>query len=72
MNQIALLAADVFDKVRINPGNFTDGRKTWDNKVYNTEAEFLEGGERIRQVTRLPLNRMLRRLLRNARDWAEL
>jgi (E)-4-hydroxy-3-methylbut-2-enyl-diphosphate synthase len=28
--RVAMLTADAFEKVRINPGNFVDGRKTFD------------------------------------------
>lgn len=30
--------ADAFEKVRINPGNFADGIKSFENKVYNTRV----------------------------------
>jgi (E)-4-hydroxy-3-methylbut-2-enyl-diphosphate synthase len=28
--QVAMLTADAFEKIRVNPGNFADGRKTFD------------------------------------------
>lgn len=37
---IALRVADAFEKIRINPGNFADGLKSFENKVYNTREEF--------------------------------
>ncbi|EUD66257.1 4-hydroxy-3-methylbut-2-en-1-yl diphosphate synthase [Plasmodium inui San Antonio 1] len=41
--KISLMAADVFDKIRVNPGNYVDGRKKWINKVYKTREEFDQG-----------------------------
>ena len=37
---VALRVADAFEKVRINPGNFADGIKSFENKVYNTREEY--------------------------------
>jgi len=37
---VALRVADAFEKVRVNPGNFADGIKSFENKVYNTREEF--------------------------------
>ncbi|CDR94010.1 gcpE protein, putative [Babesia bigemina] len=48
--KVALMAAETFDKVRVNPGNYVDGRKDWDEKVYETEAEFKEGAKKIEEV----------------------
>ena len=28
--RVAMLTADAFEKIRVNPGNFVDGRKTFD------------------------------------------
>ncbi len=36
--QVAMRVADAFEKIRINPGNFADGIKKFDNKVYNDEV----------------------------------
>ncbi|ORM40925.1 putative 4-hydroxy-3-methylbut-2-en-1-yl diphosphate synthase [Babesia sp. Xinjiang] len=47
--KVALMAAEIFDKVRVNPGNYVDGRKDWEEKVYNTEEEFREGTKRIEE-----------------------
>lgn len=38
--KIALLVADAVEKIRINPGNFADGRKDFDEKVYETEEDY--------------------------------
>ena len=35
---VALTVADAFEKIRINPGNFADGIKSFENKVYNTRV----------------------------------
>lgn len=39
---VALRVADAFEKIRINPGNFADGIKSFENKVFNT---------RVRQIS---------------------
>lgn len=38
---VALRVADAFEKIRINPGNFVDGIKSFENKVYNTKVRRL-------------------------------
>ncbi|KAK1939823.1 gcpE protein [Babesia divergens] len=48
--KVAMMAAETFDKVRINPGNYVDGRKKWEDKVYETETEFMEGAKKIEEV----------------------
>ncbi|ETB58995.1 4-hydroxy-3-methylbut-2-en-1-yl diphosphate synthase [Plasmodium yoelii 17X] len=40
--KIALMAAEVYDKIRVNPGNYVDGRKKWVDKVYK-KKEFEDG-----------------------------
>ena len=35
---VALRVADAFEKVRINPGNFADGIKSFEDKVYDTRV----------------------------------
>ena len=37
---VAMRVADAFEKIRINPGNFADGIKSFENKVYNTREEY--------------------------------
>lgn len=37
---VALLVADAVEKIRINPGNFADGRKDFEEKIYETEADY--------------------------------
>ena len=37
---VALLVADAVEKIRINPGNFADGRKDFEEKVYETEEDY--------------------------------
>ena len=38
---VALRVADAFEKVRINPGNFADGKKSFENKVYDTRVRLV-------------------------------
>jgi len=47
--RIALRVADAFDKVRINPGNFYDGTKKFEEKVYDTPAEYRAELEKIEE-----------------------
>lgn len=37
---VALLVADAVEKIRINPGNFADGRKDFEEHVYETEEDY--------------------------------
>jgi (E)-4-hydroxy-3-methylbut-2-enyl-diphosphate synthase len=39
---VALLVADAVEKIRINPGNFADGRKDFLEKVYETEEDYIK------------------------------
>jgi (E)-4-hydroxy-3-methylbut-2-enyl-diphosphate synthase len=39
--KVALLVADALEKIRINPGNFADGQKDFEEKIYETEAEYI-------------------------------
>lgn len=41
--QIAMDVAEVFEKIRINPGNFIDGRKTFEEYVYDSKVGFPTG-----------------------------
>lgn len=36
--KIAMEVAEAFEKIRINPGNFVDGRKTFDEYVYDSKV----------------------------------
>jgi len=38
--KVALAVADAVEKIRINPGNFVDGRKTFENMVYETDEDY--------------------------------
>ena len=49
-----MLVADAFEKIRVNPGNFADGRKTFEEINYDDPAEFEAEKEHIREV-RTPL-----------------
>lgn len=37
---VALMVADAVEKIRINPGNFADGRKDFEEHVYETEEDY--------------------------------
>jgi (E)-4-hydroxy-3-methylbut-2-enyl-diphosphate synthase len=39
--KVALMVADAVEKIRINPGNFADGRKDFEEHVYETEADYV-------------------------------
>mmetsp|Transcript_2546 Transcript_2546/g.3822 ORF Transcript_2546/g.3822 Transcript_2546/m.3822 type:complete len:651 (-) Transcript_2546:32-1984(-) len=43
--KVALLVAEAVEKIRINPGNFADGRKDFEEKVYESEAEYVQERE---------------------------
>lgn len=45
-----MLVAQAFEKIRINPGNFADGRKTFDEINYDDPREFEAEREHIREV----------------------
>jgi 4-hydroxy-3-methylbut-2-en-1-yl diphosphate synthase IspG/GcpE len=36
---VALMAAEAFEKIRVNPGNFADGRKKFDQIDYDDPAQ---------------------------------
>ena len=42
---VAQLVADAVEKIRINPGNFADGRKDFEEKVYESEADYIKERE---------------------------
>jgi len=46
---VAMQVADAFDKIRINPGNFYDGRKKFDELIYD-EKSYAEELENIEEV----------------------
>jgi len=48
--QVAMMVADAFEKIRINPGNFADGRKTFDEINYDDPAQYDAEKEAIREV----------------------
>ena len=49
---VAMMVAEAFEKIRINPGNFTDGRKTFEEINYDDPAVFEAEREEIREVRR--------------------
>ena len=40
--KVALMVAEAVEKIRINPGNFADGRKDFAEKVYETEEDYFQ------------------------------
>ncbi len=40
--KVALLVAEAFEKIRVNPGNFADGRKSFEEIDYDDPAQFEE------------------------------
>jgi (E)-4-hydroxy-3-methylbut-2-enyl-diphosphate synthase len=51
---VAIRVAEAFEKVRINPGNFADGIKSFENRVYNTREEYDQDVAQIEELL-LPL-----------------
>ncbi|CAL8469861.1 g9403 [Coccomyxa elongata] len=64
--QVAMMVADAFEKIRINPGNFADGRKTFEVINYDDPAQFRAEQEQIRE-TFTPLVEKCKRLGRAMR-----
>lgn len=60
---VAQLVADAVEKIRINPGNFADGRKDFDEKVYESESEYVKEREYLVEAM-LPLVRKCKDLNR--------
>ncbi|CAM9820931.1 unnamed protein product, partial [Discosporangium mesarthrocarpum] len=48
--QVAMMVAEAFEKIRINPGNFVDGRKTFNELVYDSKEDFDKDREHIEEV----------------------
>ena len=47
---VAMMVADAFEKIRVNPGNFADGRKTFEVINYDDPAQFRAEQEHIREA----------------------
>lgn len=47
---VAMMVAEAFEKIRINPGNFADGRKTFKEINYDDPREFELEREHIEEV----------------------
>jgi len=39
--KVAMKVAEAFEKIRINPGNFADGRKSFEEKIYESEEDYV-------------------------------
>lgn len=47
---VASMVAECFEKIRVNPGNFVDGRKKFDEKVYDDDSQFKQEQDHIIEV----------------------
>ena len=54
------MVADAFEKIRVNPGNFADGRKTFEVINYDDPAQFAAEREAIRCVREAKASRLRR------------
>ena len=48
--KVAMTVADCLDKIRINPGNFADGRKKFEDILYETDEEYQAEIDEIEEV----------------------
>jgi len=48
--KVALMVADALEKIRINPGNFADGRKDFEEKIYESEADYVKEREYLAEA----------------------
>ena len=53
---VAMMVAEAFEKIRINPGNFADGRKSFEVINYDDPAQFRAEQEHIREVSSILLD----------------
>ena len=60
---VAQLVADAVEKIRINPGNFADGRKDFEEKVYESEDDYVKDREYLVEAM-IPLVRKCKELNR--------
>ena len=64
--KVALKVADAVEKIRVNPGNFADGRKTFEEVLYETDEEYFAERDYIEETFKplvlkcKELNRMMR------------
>lgn len=64
--KVAMMVADCLEKIRINPGNFADGRKDFEEKVYETEDDYVTERQYLFEAM-LPLVEVCRDLNRAMR-----
>jgi len=48
--KVAMMVAECFDKIRVNPGNFADGRKKFEDILYETDEEYNAEIEEIEKI----------------------
>jgi len=64
--KVAMMVAEALEKIRINPGNFADGRKDFTEHIYETEADYVQEREYLVEAM-LPLVEKCRQLNRAMR-----
>ena len=64
--KVALRVAEAFEKIRVNPGNFADGRKKFDDIDYESEAQFVAEREMMAEMF-MPLAEKCKELKRAIR-----
>lgn len=57
---IAQIVADAMEKVCINPGNFDDVQKDFEEKVYKSEADYLSGRGYFTPCGEMPYTQQVR------------
>ncbi|GMH64259.1 hypothetical protein TrRE_jg5258 [Triparma retinervis] len=63
---VANMVADAVEKIRINPGNFADGRKDFDEHIYETDEDFASERQYLAEAF-IPLVQKCKRLNRAMR-----
>ena len=48
--KVALMVADCYEKIRVNPGNFADGAKKFEDILYEDEAQFQAEVDHIEEL----------------------
>mmetsp|Transcript_14411 Transcript_14411/g.54356 ORF Transcript_14411/g.54356 Transcript_14411/m.54356 type:complete len:368 (-) Transcript_14411:2393-3496(-) len=64
--KVALMVADAFEKIRVNPGNFADGTKSFEEMVYENMDDFQAERPHIEELF-IPLVEKCKRLNRAMR-----
>ena len=59
--KIAIMVSDALEKTRINPGNFADGTKDFEENIYESETDYVKEREYLAEAF-IPLVKMCRDL----------